>query len=160
MFDTLDFPFEEVVCLGMSDSSTFPEVDIFIPAICQLLEGKKLSEIGEEYTIKHNITSNHTYNGKQIIAGISHIDTYGNIILNISHDYFEAKRNHRRFVISVISSRYTVNKISKHFQDVNSNEIFALFNHLGLLEIGMKYFNMSELLNISKEDNVLIRFLD
>jgi len=61
----------------------------------------------------------------------------------------------------ILMYKYIVKKISNSYADLTGEEgeLFALFNSLGLLEIGMVNGNLVEILNISS-DEILIKIIE
>ena len=101
-----------------------------------------------------------TIDNNAINGSIIYIDSYGNGITNISYDLFEKVRKHRDYEILIKSNFYKINCIHTHYYEVEGGELFAVFNSLKLLEIGISYGNMANQLNLNIEDIVRIKFID
>ena len=93
-----------------------------------------------------------------IIKGhVMYIDSYENIITNITESLFKEARQNRKFNIVVRS--YEIKKISRSYTDVAPGEILALFDSNGYLEIAMNQGNAAGLLGLDYKDMVRIEFL-
>ncbi len=86
--------------------------------------------------------------GKDYIeTNILHIDSFGNVVLNISKDVFESARMNRNIHIQ-IQSRTFVEKINEKYFDVALGEPLAWFNNFNYLELAIREGNMSELFGL------------
>ncbi|MFW6364787.1 MAG: SAM hydroxide adenosyltransferase, partial [Bacteroidota bacterium] len=93
-----------------------------------------------------------------IIGRIVYIDSFSNAITNITKDLFYRVANNRKFQIFVQSNTHKINSISKTYNDKPEGELIALFNSLNLLEIAMNGGNAAELLALSTDSTVRVRF--
>ena len=97
---------------------------------------------------------------KSKIVGYSiKIDHYGNIITNISESDFNNVLYKNSGVFEIHLGVEKIIKISQSYNDVETADLFALFNYNRLLEIGMKKGNASELLGIKNHTPITIIFL-
>ncbi len=143
-------------------SSNYPSfmiLDIFPELIKRITFEKSLKNIGEKYDgfIKQTpiipTIDENTINGLVV-----YIDSYKNIITNISKDVFEEQCKNRKFNILVKSNYYKIDKISKKYSDVPEGELVALFNSLNLLEIAINRGHLAELLSININSIIRIKF--
>lgn len=142
------------------EDSTFPEKDIFLPSIEYLLNNKGMENWGNE--IRDIIKAKKFYPdfSNNIITGmVVYIDSYGNAITNISKSYFEKCRADKNFVIYPNTKHERITKISTSYADLESQDFFAVFNSLELLEIGIFEGNISELYHIRLRTNIIIELL-
>jgi S-adenosylmethionine hydrolase len=72
-----------------------------------------------------------------IIGHCIHIDDFGNVITNITKDFFEEERKERKFSISLPGTE--INKISSYYDDVSPSTALAMFNSFGYLEIAINH---------------------
>lgn len=79
-----------------------------------------------------------------IEAQVMHIDTFGNVILNVRQDYFEEKRQGRNFRI-LFTREEELRSISRHYNDVPEGSKLCLFNTAGYLEIAVNKGNAATL---------------
>lgn len=89
---------------------------------------------------------------------IIYIDGYGNVLTNISKDYFEYIADGRSFIVYVRSSKYRVDRIYKRYSDVAEGNMVAVFNDSGYLEIGFTGGNLCQYLGLSVNDQVMVEF--
>lgn len=142
------------------EATTFPEKDIFIPTIEHLLKNKKMNNWGT--TIRDFIKAKNFYPNfsDNVITGmVIYIDSYGNAITNISKSFFYKCKGEKNFVIYPNTKHESITKISKSYIDLESQDFFAVFNSLDLLEIGIFEGNISELYHIKSRTNITIEIL-
>lgn len=155
---------EEVVILGITEedrllarTSTFPARDILAPAVKQFVEGVPLSGLGEVTQYFNRMIQRKPRLTKQLIAGhVIHIDHYGNLITNITQAEFEELVTDK-FRIKL--GREQINKIHKTYNLVDAGELFAVFNSLGLLEIGINSGHAGELLGMEYDSPILVQIV-
>lgn len=122
---------------------------------------------GINYTTLGNPTNNirkflnkeSSISKNQVIGYVLRIDDYGNLITNITLSDFNKvlSQNSGSFEINVGGE--IINALSKSYKDVDTADIFALFNYNKVLEIGMNKGNASELLGIREHASIKINFL-
>lgn len=79
---------------------------------------------------------------------VLHIDTFENVIVNITQEEFEQLRAGRDFQIQ-LHAHNIITKISQHYTDVPPGEKLALFNSAGYLEIAINRGNAASLLGLN-----------
>ena len=84
-----------------------------------------------------------------IIGSIIFIDSYGNVVSNITREVFHRVFENRDFRILIQSNKNYTNQISLKYSDVPVGEMLTRFNSLDLLEISINGANVSELLSLS-----------
>ena len=152
---------EEVVILGHTEedrllarTSTFPSRDIMAPAAAKLANGASLASLGEVTQYFNRMIPRKPRLTKQLIAGhVIHIDHYGNLITNITKTDFEHLVGDK-FRIKL--GREQVTKVHKTYNLVDAGELFAVFNSLGLLEIGVNSGHAAELLGMEYDSPILV----
>jgi len=150
-----------IIKIENTKDTLFPEVDVFAEAAVFLAKGGDINQLGPRYDSIKNISMLlPTIDNNAINGSIIYIDSYGNGITNISYDLFEKVRKHRDYEILIKSNFYKINCIHTHYYEVEGGELFAVFNSLKLLEIGISYGNMANQLNLNIEDIVRIKFID
>lgn len=87
----------------------------------------------------HPIYSNNT-----VDAQVLTIDRFGNVVLNVTRDFFEDVRKSRNFRILFMKNE-ELNNISEHYFDVEPGDVLARFNLAGYLEIAVNKGNAAEL---------------
>lgn len=101
-----------------------------------------------------------TATSDSIVGRCIHIDSFGNVVTNISETFFESVRKARKFRIVLPGTQ--LNKIVKDYNDVAETNALALFNSFGYLEIAINRDNASKML-FSKahiDFNITVQFED
>ena len=158
LFNVLGIKFDKLIEVDMPVSN-FPVAESFAPLAIRIIQGENIDTIGVSIleTKKFNTVSP-VVEEDRIICTVSYIDSFGNLLINIKKDFFEEIRNGRNFEILLNSLKHKSNKISEHYNQVAEREIFSIFNTAGWLEIGIRRDNISRLLSIKEETNIIIRF--
>ena len=114
----------------------------------QLVNGESIQNIGipdvtylEKRHLRPILESN------SIEGQIIFIDSFENVIVNISHEQFEEQRKGRSFRI-VFKRDETIDRISESYADVPEGEKLALFNSAGYLEIAINKGNAAGLFGL------------
>lgn len=76
-----------------------------------------------------------TANGDSIVGRCIHVDSFGNVVTNITKDFFEKTRKNRKFRIILPGTQLT--KIVNDYNEVPETNALALFNSFGYLEIAI-----------------------
>lgn len=115
----------------------------------RLANGESIKNIGipdVKYEEKRPLRP--TLDTNSIDGQIIFIDSFENVIVNITREEFETQRNGRNFRI-VFKRNETIDKISETYADVNEGEKLALFNSAGYLEIAINKGNAAGLFGLS-----------
>ncbi|OQA00076.1 MAG: Adenosyl-chloride synthase [Bacteroidetes bacterium ADurb.Bin408] len=138
-----------------SDFFTFPTRDVFVKVAAHIFEKGEIDSLGnvkkslnEKYFISP-VTVNNVIKGN-----VLYIDSYGNVITNISLDLFKSFTKGKHFSINFRGSNYEIQKISQSYNDVEQGEKLAIFSTTGLLEIALNQGQASSLLGLHPNDNV------
>ena len=94
---------------------------------------------------------------KLIKGMVTYIDTYENLITNISEKLIKEVAGNKPFAILIRGER--VKGIHESYTDVPIGEIVALFGTGGFLEIAINHGNASSLLGLRVNDPVMIEVL-
>ncbi len=158
----LDGPPEKVVALNIfhdAETLTFPTKDIFVKAASHLVRGGTLEVIGNPKT---SLLERQMYQAvteeNSIRGAIIYVDSYGNVVSNITETLFKQVGRGREFVVSTKVSRYNIHKISSNYSDVTEGERLAFFGASGYLEIAMNIGHASNLLGLHINDTIRIDF--
>jgi S-adenosylmethionine hydrolase len=126
------------------------ELEVFAKAAADLYSGRKPEELGTPVrTLEERVPLRATIDKDVIIGSIIFIDSYGNVISNITREVFYRVFENKEYRILIQSNRNFINKISTKYNDVPVGELLARFNQLDLLEISVNGADVSELLGIS-----------
>ena len=120
--------------------------------------GKALDEIGpapKHFVERLNILPIVQQN--QIRASIIHIDTYGNVIVNVKRDLFERVRKNRPFKI-FFKRTDPITKISNHYSDGKIGEPICVFNMSDYMVIATMMGKAHIDLGLNKEETIQITF--
>jgi S-adenosylmethionine hydrolase len=140
---------------------TFPALKVFAPAAAFLALGNKINELGASLSdINRQTPFRATIDEAVIVGSVIYIDSYQNVITNISKELFDRVGRNRKFEILVQSNHYRINKINLTYNETSNGELLAIFNSAALLEIAINKGNIAELLNLSINSNVRIKFFD
>ncbi len=139
--------------------SSFPELTVFAEAAIHLYNGGKIEDLGSEMPAQNkHVQFMPVIDEHDISGNVIYIDSYQNIITNISEELFHQVGKKSSFVITVKSETYSVNRLCKAYSEVEVGEMLALFNSLGLLEIAMRNARFAELIDIKINSPVTIKF--
>lgn len=95
--------------------------------------------------------------GNKIRGSVLFIDSFDNVITNISKDLFETFSVSRPFKIKM-RSHLTLTEIHKNYSDVPLGEILCLFNSANLLEIAINMGKASTLFGLNPGEIIQIEF--
>src|ERR1700749_620214 len=136
----------------------FPLADIFVKAACHLAKRGSLAQIGlpvSDFEKKMNLQP---VVEKNLIKGVViYIDSFQNVITNITKEFFNTVQQGRRFMLS-FKRNETINHLSWHYNEVPEGEKLCLFGISDHLEIAINKGNASGLLGLSLGDTVIINF--
>lgn len=136
-------------------SNTFHGRDIFAPVAAHLSNGVSLEETGEpieELVTYHWAVPIADKDGLQ--GWVVHIDRFGNLITNLSHDLIKDHLKNKNVKIYVGNTM--LEKIVNTFGDVEEGEPAAFIGSSGMLEIGINKGNASRMLSVDKGAQISI----
>ncbi|MBL4706144.1 MAG: SAM-dependent chlorinase/fluorinase [Flavobacteriales bacterium] len=138
LFDKLPENIFELNISQDNDDLTFPVKDVFTKAACHIARGGTPEIIG---TRVEKIQQKQMYRPiieENLIRGsVIYIDSYGNVITNITKSLFIQVAKGRAFKILFRSSAYSIDKISRKYAQVPEGEKIALFGSSEHLEIAI-----------------------
>jgi S-adenosylmethionine hydrolase len=153
---------ETIVEIKESDRfkvSSFPELTIFAEVAAFIAQGGDMKTLGPEIPGKYrHVQFMPAIDENAITGNVIYIDSFQNIITNISVDLFNQIGKKRKFSISVKSESYSVQKLSQNYSEVDVGEILALFNSLDLLEMAIRNGRLAELIDVRVNSPVTIKF--
>jgi len=142
-------------------AGSFPEKDVWAPVALKLLQGhapKTLGSISGDF--KKQVKLHPTIDENVISGSVVYIDSYRNLISNISKDLFDKQCNNRKFEIYVQSNHYKITRLNAQYSETSVGELLALFNSSGLLEIAINNGHAADLLSVGSGAAIRIKFLD
>jgi S-adenosyl-L-methionine hydrolase (adenosine-forming) len=136
----------------------FPLADIFVKAACHLAGGGALTEIGIPVTEFEKKMNLQPVVEKNLIKGsVIYIDSFQNVITNVTKEFFSKVQNGRRFVL-YFKRNETITHLSWHYNEVPEGEKLCMFGISDHLEIAINKGNASGLLGLNLGDSVIIDF--
>jgi len=155
----LDEEPKEVVTVSDDSSSSFPELTVFAETACNIIMAKGLSGLGTDYNRLYKLVPMLPTIDESVISGsIIYIDSYKNAFTNISRELFEQIGRGRPFEIFVQSNHNKIDRMNGWYGESSLGEMLALFNSIGLLEIAINGGNAADLLNLSLNSSVRVKF--
>ena len=140
-----------------ADNYNFPVKDVFVKAACHLARGGTLAMIGTHREAFNQRTLFRPVIEMEMIRGtIIYVDSYQNVITNISKKMFVEAAKGREYSINL--GRYGIEKISEFYNSVPEGEILAIFNSAGYLELAMNKGKLAGMLNLQFGDVINIQF--
>lgn len=159
-----DGRFEEAVCINVeqdTDSFNFATRDRFAKVAAMIARGEPLSSIGPP---RRRLNAGGVFcavvNDNTIEGVVIHIDSYENIITNITKEMFERERRGRKFTIMVKGNLYTIDKISDSYLDVRDVDLVAIFGSHGYLELALCRAKLASLCGIELSSSIKVVFHD
>ena len=138
----------------------FPLADIMTKAACHIANGGRLSGIGMPINnAMQKVTFQPVYNQNSIKGHVSYIDSFGNVISNISKELFNKVQEGREFILR-FKRNETISKMSWHYNEVSEGEKLCLFGISNFLEIAINKGHAAQLLGLHQDETILIEFLD
>ena len=142
---------DEVVALPLDKSiarNTLACAEVFGRAIKEVAAGTSMKQLGDASVSIQVRNPLRPISTSQYIEGqIISIDHFENVIVNITHEEFEAQRKGRRFKI-VFKRDEVIDRVSETYADVPEGEKLALFNSAGYLEIAINKGNAAGLFGL------------
>ena len=136
----------------------FPLADIFVKAACHLARGGNINEIGIPLAaIEKKMTLQPVIEKNTIKGAVIYIDSFQNVITNITKELFNKIQQNRRFVL-YFKRNETITHLSWHYNEVPEGEKLCLFGISDHLEIAINKGNASGLLGLNLGDSVIIEF--
>ena len=137
----------------------FPLADILVKAACHIAQGKDISDLGSPIASPLQKVKLQPIIENNIIKGhVSYIDSFGNVISNISKELFNREQKGRNFILH-FKRNETINKMSWHYNEVSEGEKLCLFGISNYLEIAINKGNASNLLGLYADETIMIEFV-
>ena len=140
-------------------NQTFPEKNIFAFAAVSLASGKAIYDLGNpviQGSLKRMVDRKLKVTKNMIEGNVIHVDSYGNVITNISKKIFNEVKGERQVLIAF--GREEFEQIFTNYNQAESGDCVIVFNDLGWLEIAIKNGNASQLLGLQYDSLVRVTF--
>lgn len=158
MFDEEPSKIVEINILQDLKFLHFPLADIFVKAACHLAQGAQLDDIGLPVLhIEQKMNLQPVIETNLIKGSVIYIDSFQNVITNITKALFNKVQNGRRFTL-YFKRNETITQLSWHYSEVPEGEKLCLFGISDHLEIAINKGNASGLLGLNYGDIVRIEF--
>jgi hypothetical protein len=136
-------------------SDTFHGRDIFSPVAAHLASGVSPADIGPVVVDPIRRDPPQPIVWQDLITGeVIHIDSFGNILTNVSRELFEMAVRGKRFKI-VINGK-EISAISRTYEEVERGKALALFGSMDMLEIAIHSGRADRRIGAGKGDPVQI----
>lgn len=136
----------------------FPLSDIFPKAASHLAKGGKLRDIGIAVSgVEDKMTLQPVIERDIIRGSVIYIDSFQNIITNITKELFTKVQMNRDFIL-FFKRNESISHLSWHYNEVPEGEKLCLFGISNHLEIAINKGNASGLLGLHLGDIVRIEF--
>jgi len=136
----------------------FPLADIFVKAACHLANGGRLDKIGIPTSdIEKKINLQPIFDKNQIKGSVIYIDSFHNVITNITKEFFNHVQRGRQFTLH-FKRNESINNLSWHYNEVPEGEKLCLFGISDHLEIAINKGNASGLLGLTLGDSIMLDF--
>ena len=144
------------ICPAGAEPTAFPALDVYVPFAAGIAAGLSLASIGTPIeSLAELIRPRHFPEDDVIKGNVVYIDSFGNLITDITEKEFERVGQNRPFAIELIGDE--INTISRRYSDVDEGDKLALFNSEGILEIAINQGKANQLLNLRL--NAVIRIV-
>ena len=154
-----EFEPDQVVLISQGEKTSFPAKDIMAARAVKLANGSTLADLGKDYPeMKKFLRRSVKANKQEIVGHVAHIDHFGNLITNISQRDFDILSKGKKYTIGI--GKEYISQLNNSPSEVEAGDCFVLFNHLGLLEIGIKNGRASQLLGLEYDSQVWIKFTE
>lgn len=148
---------ESVIRLNLPEDDHYDETGAFALAAAAVFNGDDLSGIGESVDeINEKVPLRATLEDKSITGSIIFVDSYGNVISNITRDLFNRVFSKKKFTIAIRSNKNLIEKISTSYTSEGISDLIATFNSLNLLEVGINGADVAQLLSLQVGDTIRV----
>ncbi|HXI00739.1 MAG TPA: SAM-dependent chlorinase/fluorinase [Sphingobacteriaceae bacterium] len=152
---------EEIVELNIMQDLKylhFPLSDILSKAACHLAAGGNLTDIGiTTEALEQRMTLQPVIEKDLIRGSVIYVDSFQNVITNITKDLFTRLQNNREFTL-YFRRNESISQLSWHYNEVPEGEKLCLFGISNHLEIAINKGNASGLLGLNINDIIRIEF--
>ncbi|WP_158729161.1 MULTISPECIES: S-adenosyl-l-methionine hydroxide adenosyltransferase family protein [unclassified Flavobacterium] len=169
---------QEIVAIDISDQLDQDAVDLdaFVTVACHLAQGGALKTIGTPIDTLKEVTDLNAVlavDGNSLKGHVVYIDHFGNVVTNISKEYFNQVAQGRPYEIvlktknikNILPNYSAIAKNDKYPIKSYEGEKLAIFNEAGYLEIAIfrsnpsKVGSASSLLGLNYRDVIIIKFI-
>ena len=136
-------------------SNTFHGRDIFAPVAAHLSRGVSIGELGTPVTHLVQLPSPRPQvTDTAIIGHIIWIDSFGNLVTNISHEILESLEGRNGVVVH--AGGVDINHINHSYAESAVGEVLAIIGSSNRLEISINQGNAAQVLGLKRGDAITI----
>lgn len=136
----------------------FPLADILTKAACHIAKGESLLELGTPIPAPlEKVLLQPIYDHTTIKGHVAYVDSFGNVISNITKELFNEVQKGRPFTL-YFKRNETINTLSWHYSEVAEGEKLCLFGISNCLEIAINKGNASQLLGLYQDETIRVEF--
>ncbi len=144
-----------------SENSSFPELNVFARIACEIINESNITKLGQEKkSLFKQLPVLPAIEESLIIGKVIYIDSFHNVITNVSKALFDQVRKNRSFDIFVQSKSNRISKINNKYNETSMGELLAIFNSAGYLEIAIRNGKAAQLFNLTTNSSIRIVFDD
>jgi len=144
-----------------TEQSSFPELDVFAKTACKIITENDITKLGKEKkSLNKQLPILPAIEDSLIIGKVIYIDSFYNVISNVSKELFEQVRKKREFDIYVQSKSNKISRINNKYAETSLGELLAIFNSAGYLEIAIRNGKAAQLFNLTTNSSIRIVFND
>ncbi len=136
-------------------SNTFHGRDIFAPVAAHLSRGVPIDKLGSPVAQplqlpipKPQVTDN------TVIGQVIWIDSFGNLVTNISHEILESLGGQDSVVIHAGGAE--IDRLNRSYAESAVGEVLAIVGSFNRLEISINQGNAAQVLDLKREDTITI----
>jgi S-adenosylmethionine hydrolase len=138
---------------------SFPLLDAFTHAAAHLAKLGPIEDLGRPRNDWQRMLVQRPPISEGLIRpNIIYIDTFGNLITNLTREVFDEVGRGAPFEIQMPRSRFSVKTISTSYLDVPDSSPLALFGHTGFMEIAISRGSAARLIGLRVTDTIRIEF--
>jgi S-adenosylmethionine hydrolase len=141
------------------ETRSFSSFSVFSETASRLANGDKPEALGKAVkTYQEKIPLRAAIDRSVITGSVIYVDSFRNAITNITRELFDRIGDGRAFEIHSQSIHNTITRLNTYYHETAPGEILAIFNSVGLLEIAINKGNAADLLNLSVNSSVRVKF--
>jgi S-adenosylmethionine hydrolase len=136
-------------------SNTFHGRDIFAPVAAHLSRGVPISELGNPVTQLVQLAIPKPQVTEEMVIGhIIWIDSFGNLVTDISREILESLEGQNGVVIHAGSAK--IDHFNRSYAESEIGEVLAIIGSFNRLEISINQGNAAQVLGLKRGDTITI----
>ena len=136
-------------------SNTFHGRDIFAPVAAHLSRGVSIDKLGSPVAQPLQLpVPRPEVTDKAVIGQVIWIDSFGNLVTNISHEILESLEGQDSVVIRAGSTE--IDHLNRSYAESTIGEVLAIVGSFNRLEISVNQGNAAQVLGLKRGDRVAI----